>query len=305
LGKIAHVRRIAADVERALERRARLGAPGRVVGKRLGAGPGWSVEDVVCTWGPGDRPFEEGHRGVSVSLVLSGTFQYRTGKRPETLVPGSVLLGNESQSFECGHDHAAGDRCVAFRYSEATFEEIVAELGARPSRTPFRISRLPPLRDLSRVVTAATCGVLGLADVSWEELALEAAAEALRLSAGTSSAAARPSRGHVAHVTEAVRGIESDPAAPHTLGKLAADAGLTPFHYLRTFKRVTGVTPHQFILRTRLRAAAARIVGEAARVIDVAFDAGFGDLSNFNRSFRAELGVTPTAYRARAQSPGD
>jgi AraC-like DNA-binding protein len=84
-----------------------------------------------------------------------------------------------------------------------------------------------------------------------------------------------------------------------TLAHLARDAGQSPFQYLRTFRRLTGVTPHQFILRTRLRDAASRLLAHDTNIIDVALDSGFGDLSNFNRAFRLEFGLTPRAYRRR------
>jgi AraC-like DNA-binding protein len=93
--------------------------------------------------------------------------------------------------------------------------------------------------------------------------------------------------------------IEAQPAADLTLIRLAREARLSPFHYLRTFESLTGVTPHQYLLRARLRAAAARLLAGPGKILDVALDAGFGDVSNFNRAFRAEFGVNPTAYRRR------
>jgi transcriptional regulator GlxA family with amidase domain len=105
-----------------------------------------------------------------------------------------------------------------------------------------------------------------------------------------------------ARITEVVRAIEQRSAARHTLDDLAARAGLSPFHFLRTFRHKIGVTPHQFIIRTRLRDAATRLATESAKVIDVALAAGFGDLSNFNHAFRAEFGVSPRRYRMRSRS---
>ena len=285
------------EVERALERRATLGARGGTVGHRLAGGQGWSAEDVICTWGPADRPFEERHGCVSVSLVLSGTFQYRTDGTDETLVPGSALLGNEGQCFECGHEHASGDRCLAFRFSAAYFEQLVEAVGGRSAAHPFRMGRLPPLRALSPFMATANHALLTGAPLAWQELGLQLAATVLRVSSGAAERDRPAPTAWVARVTESVRAIESDPAASHTLESLANDAGLSPYHYLRTFKRVTGVTPHQFVLRTRLRQAAAAIGSGRSRIIDVAFDSGFGDLSNFNRAFRTELGVSPTRYR--------
>jgi AraC family transcriptional regulator len=82
-----------------------------------------------------------------------------------------------------------------------------------------------------------------------------------------------------------------------TLADLAREAGLSPYHFLRTFARVTGVTPHQFLRRTRLREAALRLVAQPDNVLDIALDTGFGDVSNFNRVFRAEFGESPRSYR--------
>jgi AraC family transcriptional regulator len=62
---------------------------------------------------------------------------------------------------------------------------------------------------------------------------------------------------------------------------------------------VTRVTPHQFILRARLREAAVRLKTTRNEVLEIALDTGFRDLSNFNHSFRAEFGMSPTSYARR------
>ncbi|MBO0857914.1 MAG: helix-turn-helix transcriptional regulator [Chloracidobacterium sp.] len=74
---------------------------------------------------------------------------------------------------------------------------------------------------------------------------------------------------------------------------MSALVGICPFHFLRTFKQVACLTPYQFILRRRLREAALRLRTTAEPALDVALDAGFGDLSNFHAAF----GTTPTNFR--------
>jgi AraC-like DNA-binding protein len=101
-------------------------------------------------------------------------------------------------------------------------------------------------------------------------------------------------------VAAAIRTIERRADATLTLTSLAREARLSPYHFLRTFKRVTGVTPHQYVLRTRLREAAVRLSQGFARVLDVALDCGFSDVSNFNHAFRREFGVNPRAYQSRS-----
>ena len=58
------------------------------------------------------------------------------------------------------------------------------------------------------------------------------------------------------------------------------------------------MTPHQFVLRTRLHRAAVRLRRSDETISAIAFDAGFNDLSTFNRRFRRLMGASPGAYRA-------
>src|SRR4029078_1225551 len=111
----------------AVRDRKRRGAPGAAVATSLARGTGWSVSDVLCTCGPADRVFEEAHTQPSVSVVLSGTFQYRVRNGRELSAGGSLLLGSPGDSYECDHEHAVGDRCVAFHYSTAYLERVAAD----------------------------------------------------------------------------------------------------------------------------------------------------------------------------------
>ena len=291
--------KIAADLDRALRERAASGAPGQPFARVLDRGEGWSVSDVICTSGPNDRPFEEQHAGVSVGMVVGGTFQYRSSRGQHLMTPGSFLLGNDGDCFECGHEHAAGDRCVSFKFTPDYFDRLIADSNTRRREGKFHSSRLPPRQESSALVARAAAALSRVADVSWEELALEVAAAAIRLDDGRSAENGRQSSAAVARVTESVRAIQRNPSGHLSLDRLAAAARQSPFQYLRTFQRLTGVTPHQFILRTRLREAASRLLEHDTNIIDVAFESGFRDLSNFNRAFRLEFGVSPRAYRRR------
>ena len=77
----------------------------------------------------------------------------------------------------------------------------------------------------------------------------------------------------------------------------AAQAGISPFHFLRLFAGVLGVTPHQYLVRSRLRHAARLLADDDSAVTDIAYDVGFGDLSNFVRTFHRAAGVSPLRFR--------
>lgn len=258
---------------------------------------------MVCTRGPQDPRFEEQHDQFVIAIVTSGTFQYRSSgsNREEVMTPGSVLLGSPGQCFECGHEHGVGDRCLAFHFSADYFNHLVAGGGTRKRLKAFQSSKLSPIRMLSPIIADA-CAALSGSDVAWEELGVRLSARALQLDAAIQPDTQFTSPAAVDRVSESVRWIEKRSTSDLTLLRLAREAGLSPFHYLRTFESVTGTTPHQFMLRTRLRGAAVRLATGDGKVVDVALETGFGDVSNFNRAFRAEFGVSPTTYRRRRRS---
>lgn len=287
------------DLEHALARRRQHGTPGCTSPRIIASSDSWTVADVICTSGPDDRPFEERHSWYAIAIVLAGSFEYRSPAGLALMTPGSLLLGNSGQCFECGHTHGEGDRCVSFWYGPDHFERLAADAGVRGTAARFTVPRLPALRALSPLVAGAALGLSSPDDTPWDELSLTVAANALRLSAGMASDRRGSPLNAEARVAHAVRTIDRHPAGTWTLGRLASAARLSPYHFLRTFTHLTGVTPHQYVLRARLRHAAVRLVRETGSVLDIALDCGFGDASNFTRAFRAEFGVRPLLYRQR------
>jgi AraC family transcriptional regulator len=263
---------------------------------KLASGPGWSVSDIVCSSGPHDRPFEEQHTSVCIAAVMQGSFRYRTTQGTAILAPGAVLLGNQRSCYECGHDHSTGDRCVSFMFAPDYFDAILSSVpGARAAAFP--VPHLPPLMPLSRIFADAALARFDSDPVWFEQLALEMAAQAMYLVADTTQAPAAPSCHDQQRIATVLHRIETTADTPLSIGDLAQDAAMSPYHFLRTFRRVVGMAPYQFILRTRLQNAAVQLRRSSRPVLDIALDAGFADLSTFNRRFRMIMGMTPTAYR--------
>jgi len=308
--------KIAVELQGVVAQREEHGTPGHVNAQILAKGNGWTVADVVCTSGPRDRVFEEQHAQTCIVMVTAGSFQYRgqsrSGPGRQLMTPGSILLGSAGQCYECGHQHGIGDRCLAFWYTPDYFERLAADAGTR-GRLDFPVLRLPAMRELSPLVARACAGLAAQAGFTneagqkrgrigtpWEELSVQLAARTVQLLSGVSIGSGNSLPSAEARVTRAVRMIDRYPSSRLTLGSLAREAGLSPYHFLRTFERLAGLTPHQYVLRARLRAAAVRLAAGPAKILDIALDCGFGDISNFNRAFRAEFGVSPRAFRMQS-----
>lgn len=80
--------------------------------------------------------------------------------------------------------------------------------------------------------------------------------------------------------------------------ELAARAGLSHFHFIRTFKKETGFTPHEYILNTRMATAQYLLKNTKLSIKDVCYNTGFSCESVFCSAFKQRFGMTPTQYRS-------
>ncbi len=81
---------------------------------------------------------------------------------------------------------------------------------------------------------------------------------------------------------------------------LAAELNMSKFYFLREFKKASGFTPHQFLVRVKMKRAAELLAGSALPLSEVALRLGFGDQSHFSRVFKSHFNASPGAYRRRA-----
>lgn len=104
-----------------------------------------------------------------------------------------------------------------------------------------------------------------------------------------------PSRDDIARITAACRRIESSAEAP-SLAELAHEAQLSPWHFQRLFKSVTGVTPKQYVQALRTRRVQESLAAGRA-VTETLLDAGYNTGSRFYEKSAAMLGMTPREVR--------
>ena len=269
-----------------------------ITSKFLASGPGWQVNDFVCTSGPGDRPFEEQHDAVSIAIVTAGTFRYRNDQGEALLAPGAILLGNRGACFECGHEHGAGDRCLSFHVTERFLEAVAA---ARPGVRTIRLNapRLPPSPRLVPLLAEAENAREEGDAGAFEEIALRLSGAVLSALADAAPSRHSPTLRDIARVADVVRHIEQFAGERLSIAGLARATGMSAYHFLRVFRQIAGMTPHQYVLRTRLHRAAMMLRQSDRSISEIALEAGFEDLSTFNRRFRRVMGVSPGAFRAQ------
>ena len=250
-----------------------------------------TVSDFRCSAGPDDTPFVERHRCHSVSYVREGSFGCRTRGRFFELVAGSILVGHPGDEYMCTHDHVCGDECLSFFLTP----ELVEAIGDRAE--VWQIGSAPPLPELMVLGELAQAAADGRSDIGLDEVGQVFASRFVEVVSGRARepvpAKARDRR----RAVETALWIDAHSHRQIDLEHAAGQADISPFHFLRLFSSVLGVTPHQYLVRSRLRHAARLLADDDSSITDIAYDVGFGDLSNFVRTFHRAAGVSPLRFR--------
>lgn len=254
------------------------------------------VSDFRCTMAPADGPpHTEVHAGFSLAYVRRGAFGYHPDGRSFQLVAGSIMVGRPGCEYVATHDRVFGDECLNFRFAP----ELIDGLRGAPSA--WNVGAVAPLPALVVLGELGDASAGGRADVSLEEVGVLLARRVVQLVTGKTREAKRPTAADRRRVVRTVEWLDQHSTEDVRLNDAAREAGVSPFHFLRSFSNVLGVTPHQYLVRARLRHAARLLADSSLPVTDVAYRVGFRDLSNFVRTFGRAAGISPREFRRTAR----
>ncbi len=110
--------------------------------------------------------------------------------------------------------------------------------------------------------------------------------EALRLSDAISG-----------HIVRAIMYIDNNLLGRLKLDDIAREAGMSKFHFCRSFKKNVGITPMQYVLTMRLKKAMALLQEKQKSISTIAAESGFDDIGEFNKQFKKTYGLPPSAFR--------
>jgi len=263
---------------------------------RLFAGGGLKVYDYRCGYGPHDRPFLESHSRYSLAYVRQGSFGLEVRGRKHDLVAGALMVGYPGDEYMCTHEHhRCGDECLSFQFTP----EAIDGLGGKADA--WRAGSVPPLAQLMVLGELAQATVDGKNHLGLDEIGLVFASRFVQMLGNAKPKSPKISGADRRRAVEAALWIDEHSAEDLDLECVSRQAGLSRFHFLRVFAKTLGVTPHQYLVRSRLRRAAKLLAEKERSVTDIALDVGFADLSNFSRTFRRAAGVSPALFAGRKE----
>ena len=231
------------------------------------------------------------HEVYGIGRVVSGAQRSWSGRGQVEAGPGDVITVNPGEV----HDGAPIDGVRAWRMLYFEPKAIAATVTDITGGATFDFEFNDPVMT-SRVQSDAfeaafndlTSSRVGAADGE-ERLIL--------LLAGLVRDRPRPGPPDNDGFARAKSRIDDDPVVPHTLADLAQAAGMSRFQLVRGFAKVTGFTPHAYVVQRRLDEARHMLRNRMA-LSDTAAACGFADQSHFSRTFVQRYGLTPGAYAA-------
>ncbi|HJQ59939.1 MAG TPA: AraC family transcriptional regulator [Vineibacter sp.] len=234
------------------------------------------------------------HDTYVIGAIVAGCETWRVRGARHYACPDDLVFVHPHEVHD-GEPYGGGYRYRMTYPSVALLQDIAAQLSGRTGiGTPYFAE--PVVRDPpgAALVEAAHCAMEHGADpLAADELLTRAYCHCLVHHACIAPTATGREAGAVGRV----KALLADRAAADLpLAALATEAGLSPYHLIRAFRRATGLTPHAWRVNLRIERAKARLRrGEAPA--DVATATGFCDQPHLTRAFKARVGVTPGAYR--------
>lgn len=247
---------------------------------------------------------ERCHATHVLTVVRSGAFTVRQGRRSTLLDPSCAVLHAPGVEYSAGHPFGCGDHGWHIGIQGEALRPAVLGAGeedALGSRTRFGPL---PLRELAALHLVLARGGSGAAadPMAVEEAVLRLAGA---MAAGAPAREQRPRRSSTEELHE--RCFERAREVLFTrrreavqLDDLARAVHASPFHLSRLFKRAAGVPIHRYLSRLRLLDGLEQVATREVSLTDLAYELGFSSHSHFTAAFHREFGMTPSRFRTLA-----
>ncbi|WP_416064248.1 AraC family transcriptional regulator [Rhizobium sp. ZK1] len=246
------------------------------------------VEAVVAT--TGHRFARHTHEQFGIGLLFSGAQKSLSGRGMVEAEAGDLITVNPNEVHDGSPIGEARSWSILY-FDPAVMDGLAreaAEGGVRRSEIPRPVIHDRLLANRFRALFSAVTG--NEERLRCEEMLLSVIAGAMRESGMGEVPAGVP------HSIAYARSlIDDNPVAEISLADLARESGLSRFQVLRAFARVTGFTPHAYLVQARVHLAR-RLIARGAPLAEAAAESGFADQSHMTRAFVSRYGLTPGAY---------
>ena len=255
---------------------------------------------------PHQDPQEETASDYSINFIEKGTYSLRVGTRKWHMSRSDVFITQPGMIFSCRHaEEFPEDVCFSVAYESQFLIQQNEWRSLLPKQSGCVVglnNRLAYLYMRLNQLTISQADVLE-AETLASDLLIAAAQR--QISGAHKLHNGRQLAWYVERVEAARRLMETAHCDSHSLLSLARFTGMSPFHFARIFRELTGTPPHRFLMNVRM-ARASEMLLDGVSVTESCFASGFENLSHFIRLFKRKFGVSPSRFSYRkVQRPGN
>jgi AraC-like DNA-binding protein len=239
----------------------------------------------------------------SINFVERGRFSIMVGRRRWTVGRADLFVTVPGMAYRC-RQHVASENALHGVCLDVCFSDV--------SRDPVAGMRVGGLREHTPVIAVNNrrtylqqrlAAHLGdgrdplAVDLIAGELLHSTLTDATSGGAGGGRYKASQLGWYADRIDRAREELDEQYAREHSLAGLARSVGMSPYHFARIFRELSGLPPHRYLVRRRLNAAANRL-RDGASVTETCYAVGYRSLSRFIHAFRAATGMTPSQFRS-------
>jgi len=251
------------------------------------------------------------HKEHEIIYVRSGVFKLRLGAEEEWCMTAGDVAFIQGGTLHSGTPVDCSYVCILFDpmqmlSGEDACKEMIEDIAGGRLRVTERLSAgspafLPLCQTLTDVMEEREAGFAFFAKgLIWQIMGI-LCREKLCHKQQTDGAGDEKQAGKMKNVLAYIHRHYNQEI---TLERLAELAGMNPNYFCRSFRRITGQTPIEYLIAYRLESAAYSLRNSDLTVTDVAFGCGFNDVSHFIKMFRKTYGTTPKLYRDGRRDEG-
>jgi AraC-like DNA-binding protein len=269
-----------------------------------------TVRDYGCRAGRGGPGHEEESTTNNVVLMRHGVFSRHFGRRHVTADVNQVAFFAKGSTYRVSHSTEHGDRGTVFEVCPRVLGDFLRELdpaSADATEPVFPFAAGPCdtghfWRHRELVLRLEGAEAAPLEPLWADAAALQLVADVLEAGYARHGSPRKKRRAGTveAHAdrVEAVKALLASRMTERlTLGEVAEEVHVSPFHLARLFRQGTGVPIHRYLTRLRLRASLERLAGDGTDLTTIALDLGFASHSHFADAFRREFACPPSRVR--------
>jgi AraC-like DNA-binding protein len=259
-------------------------------------------------------PTEEWFDGDQVIFTAAGSWRIGGRRGWVDAGPGVVVLGHADEPFRCDHGGTVPtDRNLSVLLKPGALHPLLdphpdplsAVLAEQPLPDLPGLPLTPEVQLTARRLAAETTAWLPGRQLRLDCLVVELLV-GLHRAAGRSASPRPAVQPHQREAVQAVRRhMDAHLGEDLDLTTLAGLGHISPFHFSRLFRAVTGLPPHRYLSRARLERAEQLLTVGDATITAISHQVGFSSVSHFIAAFKRHTGMTPGQYRAMFHTTSD